>query len=262
MNVTVKSGWRKVLVLITFFVMLAVNALANILPLNGITTGQVSDRLPNLFTPMPYTFAIWGAIYLMLLVYVVFQIKKAQPDSDARRDKALNRTALLFALSSLLNSGWIFAWHYGHLTVSVVLIVSMLLCLLLINVQFRKPPYTTKEELTLRIPFGLYFGWVTVATVANITGWLVSRNWDGFGLAPELWTAIMVVVATMIACIVTLRLRNAAYGAAVLWALTGILVRHLSSAAFHGRYPLVLAALALSMAGMILVLFRSQRKPD
>ena len=240
--------------------MLTVNSLANILPLNGITTGQVSDRLPNLFTPMPYTFAIWGAIYLMLLVYVVFQIKKARLDGDVHREKALNRTSVLFALSSLLNAGWIFAWHYGHLSLSVVLIVLMLLCLLLINWQFRTPPYTTREELALRIPFGLYFGWVTVATVANITGWLVSRNWDGFGLTPEVWTAIMVLVATLIACITTLRLRNAAYGAAVLWALAGILVRHLSSVAFNGRYPLVLAALALSMAGMILVLFRSQRK--
>ena len=193
MEVTVKSGWRKMLVLVTFLVMLAVNTLANVLPLNGVTTGDVSDNLPNLFTPMPYTFAIWGAIYLLLLVYVVFQLMKPKPDGDVRREKALNRTAMLFAVSSLLNAAWIFAWHYRHVTISMGIILLMLVSLLLINWQFRTPPYTMREELALRIPFGLYFGWVTVATIANITGWLVSVNWNGFGIAPDVWTAVMIM---------------------------------------------------------------------
>ena len=260
MEVTVKSGWWKGMVLVSFLVMLVVNTLANVLPFNGVTTGEVSDRLPNLFTPMPYTFAIWGVIYLMLLVYVIFQLKKSRPGGDARRTKALNPTAALFTVSSLLNAGWIFAWHYGHVTISVGIILLMLISLILINWQYRTPPYTAREELALRIPFGLYFGWVTVATIANITGWLVSVKWNGFGIAPDVWTAIMVLVGALIAGFATLHFRNAAYGVAVLWALAGILVRHWSPAELNAKYPLVLAALAVAMVGMVLVLIANLRK--
>ncbi len=255
MDVTVRTPWRKAGVLLSFIVMVVVNALANTLPLNGLQTGQVADRFQNLFTPAPITFAIWGAIYLLLLVYVIFQLLPAKGAADPARQAMLNEVSLLFTATSLLNAAWIFAWHYEQIALSMGLMVLILLGLMRVAWLLRAPHCNPKEELALRMPFGLYFGWITVATVANIAVLLKSIAWNGFGIADPVWMAIILVVATAIAAATMYRIRSVAYGLAVIWAFAGILIRHTSPLWYNGQYGLVvgltIAMLAVLVAALV-----------
>ena len=256
MDVTVRTPWRKIGVLLAFLVMVTVNALANALPLNGVPTGAVADRYQNLFTPAPLTFAIWGAIYLLLLVYILFQLLPAKGEATIARQAMLKELSLLFMGTSLVNAGWIFAWHYDRITLSVVLMVILLLGLMRAAWLLRVPHCSPKEELALRVPFGLYFGWITVATVANVTVLLKSLHWDGLGISEPVWTAIILVVGAAIAAVTMYRIRNVAYGVAVLWAFAGILYRHLSPQWYGGQHGLVvgftIAMLAVLVAALVL----------
>ncbi len=239
MDVTVRQPWLKIAVVLAFLLMLTVNALANALPINGMQTGAVSDLYPNLFTPAPYTFAIWGAIYLMLLVYVAFQLLPAKGVQSPGQKKLLRELALLFTGTSLLNAGWILAWHYRALGLSVAVMALLLLGLMRAGWLLRQPHCDPREELALRIPFGLYFGWITVATVANVTVMLKNLNWNGLGLSEDVWMAVILVVAAAIAAVTMYRIRSVAYGLAVLWAFIGILVRHTSAQWYAGGHSLV-----------------------
>lgn len=254
MDVSVSSRWLRIGVLLIFVGMVAVNALANALPLNGVNTGQVSALYPNLFTPAPYTFGIWGLIYLMLAVYTGFQVLGRSVAEGPRR-KMLTEVAKLFIGTSILNAGWIFAWHYGQMALTAVLMLGLLIGLARIGWLLRTPHCSPVEELALRIPFALYFGWITVATVANITVLLVHLQWDGFGIAAPIWTALILTVASVIAAVTMYRIRSVAYGLAVVWAFVGILVRQTSANGLQGMYPLVTGftvALLVGLVGMLI----------
>lgn len=263
MEVTVKQVWRKAAVALAFVVMLTVNALANVLPINGIQTGDVSNLYPNLFTPAPYTFAIWGAIYLLLLAYVAFQLLPVKATTDPVRQKMLREIALLFTGTSLLNAGWIFAWHYRALELSMVLMVLLLLGLMRIGWLLRQPHCNPREELALRMPFGLYFGWITVATIANAAALLKDLQWNGFGLSDEVWMIAILIVGAAIAAVTMYRIRSVAYGLAVLWAFIGILVRHASAQWYGGAYGAVVAVtvamIALLAAGVTVTAVHMRR---
>jgi len=254
MEVTVKRTWIKVGVLLSFLVMVTVNALANILPINGINTGAAADRYPNLFTPAPLTFAIWGAIYLALLVYVIFQLQPAKASDDTVRQKTLEKVGKLFIFSSLLNTAWIFTWHYNQIPLSVAVMLLILLSLIRIGWLLREPHCSPKEEIALRIPFGLYFGWITVATIANITVLLVQLGWNGFGITPEVWTAIIIAVGALIATSTMYSVRNVAYGLAVIWAFSGIMNRHLSPTWYGGQYTLIVVVTSISIGVLLATL--------
>jgi len=254
MDVTVQKTWIKWGVLLSYLLMLTVNALANALPLNGLNTGQVANSYPNLFTPAPLTFGIWGVIYLSLAVYVTFQLLRRKSDVPAARQPMLEEIGKLFILTSVLNAGWILAWHYLQIEISVLVMVLLLLSLIRIGWLLRAPHCAPLEELALRIPFGLYLGWITVATVANVTALLVHYGWDGFGLPETFWTAAILTVALAIASVTMYRLRSVAYGLAVTWAYTGILIKHLSSTGFAGAYPLITGFVIGSLAVLTVML--------
>ena len=254
MDVTVRATWRKIGVLAAYIVMLTVNALANILPLNGKDTGAISNQYANLFTPAPLTFAIWGAIYLLLLIYVIAQLLPTKTEAVIARQAMLRELSSWFMVTSLLNAGWIFAWHYEQIALSMVIMVALLLGLMRVAWMLRAPHCNFREELTLRIPFGLYFGWITVATIANATVLLKSLSWNGFGISDPVWTVILLTVGAAIAAVTMYRIRSVAYGLAVLWAYAGILNRHLS-APYSGQYGLVIgftvAMLVVLLAALI-----------
>ena len=233
----------KILVAVTYLAMVGTNVLANALPLNGRGTGEVSDAYPSLFTPAGLTFAIWGVIYLLLGAHVLYQLF-----GDRDGDPALlNRVGVLFSISSLANTAWVFAWHYDHIALSAVLIVVILVCLALIVTTLRRANLTGRQRLLVGLPFSVYFGWSTVATVANMTVLLVSRKWDGFGLPDATWAVIIVLVAMAIGTITMLRNRDVAYGLVLIWAFVGILIRQTSSDGLAGRYPAIIAAVVASL---------------
>ncbi|PKM94680.1 MAG: lantibiotic ABC transporter permease [Firmicutes bacterium HGW-Firmicutes-1] len=231
------SLFIKVFVSITFLAMILVNALANSIPINGIGTGQVSDYYKNLFAPAGITFAIWGLIYLLLAGYTLYQLGVFQ---GSNKSDLLNRVGVCFSISSIANAVWIFSWHYQVIAVSMVLMIIILGCLIFINKEINKAELISREKFFVRLPFSVYFGWITVATIANVTTLLVSIGWDGFGLPEQTWTVMILLVGAAIGIATTLRNKDMAYGLVIIWAYAGILLKHLSESGFSKQYPTVI----------------------
>lgn len=223
----------------TFIVMVVTNALANILPINGMTTGAVSDAYPNLFAPAALTFAIWGVIYTGLFMFIIYQsgiIKQ----SRQRLAHTLEVIGPYFWISSLANTLWIFAWHYEWMGLSLILMIVILVSLILINVRLFDTKMNTLETWTVRVPFSIYFGWITVATIANVTVFLVSINWNGFGLSDEFWTIGAIIAGVVISMTTAWRLKNIVYSLVIIWAYFGIWVKHTSANGFNSEYPAII----------------------
>lgn len=236
----------RILVVLTYLAMIAANVAANALPLNGRRTGDISDAYPSLFTPAGVTFSIWGLIYLLLGAHVLYQLGLFGDRPQTAAEAALlNRVGVLFALSSLLNTAWIFAWHYDLIPLSAVLLVAILTCLGLIVTTVRRANLTVRQRWFIGIPFSVYFGWSTVAVVSNITVLLVYWNWDRFGIAEWVWAVIIVLVAMAIGTMTLLRNRDIAYGLVLIWAFVGILIRQTTDLA--GRYPAIIVAVVASL---------------
>ncbi len=251
MNKKSKENILKFTVLITFLIMLLVNALANLLPINGITTGEVSDAYANLFAPAAVTFSIWGLIYLLLAAYTLYLFGLFNEE----REKSLiqlRSISINFAVSSVANALWIFSWHYRIIWLSVLLMIILLLCLVRINKISGKLTLSVKEKFFIKLPFSVYFGWITVATIANVTAFLVSLGWGGFGLPESFWTVIMIIIGTLIGNGVILRHKDMAYGLVLVWAYIGILIKHLSNYGFAGEYPSVIVATSFCIVVILL----------
>ena len=238
--------WIKVFVVITFILMVAVNALANLLPINGVDTGAVSDSYANLFAPAGLTFLIWGLIYLLLAIYTIYQLT-IKKDSELGSG-LLNKVGIIFSVSSLANTLWIFTWHYNIIYLSMVLMAVILVCLIMIVGTIRKQTLGVKDKLMVKLPFSIYFGWITVATIANATVLLVSLGWNGFGLAQEVWTIIILAVGAVIGILTIIRNKDYSYGLVILWAYAGILIKHLSKSGFAGMYQSVVIAVIACLA--------------
>ncbi|ADE35657.1 hypothetical protein [Methanohalophilus mahii] len=230
----------KIATAITFSIMVIVNALANILPINGITTGQISDSYPNLFAPAGWAFAIWGLIYLLLAGYTLYQLGVFQGTATSVKTGLLSKIGIIFSISSIANAAWIFAWHYQIIPLSLILIVVILVCLILINQRINREQLSATEKLFIGLPFSVYFGWITVATIANATILLVSWNWQGFGLAEPIWTVIIIVLGFLIGALTMLKNRDIAYGLVIVWAYAAILSKHISPEGFAGQYPVII----------------------
>lgn len=240
----------KILVAVTYLAMVGTNYLANGLPLNGRRTGDVSNAYPSLFTPAGVTFSIWGVIYLLLGAHVLYQLGLFRDGPEtAEQGALLNRVGVLFSISSLANTAWVFAWHYDVIGLSAVLITVILVCLASIVTTLRRANLVGRQRWLVGVPFSVYFGWTTVAVVANMTVLLVSLDWNGFGLSDALWATVMVLVAAGIGTATMLRNRDAAYGAVLIWAFAGILLRQVSGSGngLDGRYPSIIAAAAAAL---------------
>jgi hypothetical protein len=212
---------------IVFFVLLtlAVNGLANALPLNGLTTGEISDRFEVYFVPAGYVFSIWGLIYLGLIGYAIFQALPSQ-----RQNTRLRSIAGFFVLASFANMVWLFLWHYEQFVGTLVAMLVLLLCLIAIylRLEIGRGKVSFGETWLVRLPFSIYLGWISVATVANVTSLLDYLNWDGFGLSPELWMIVVLAIVVILTSVVSFSRKDLAYVLVILWALAGIAIKHAS----------------------------------
>jgi len=240
----------KIFTTVSFVVMVSINALANIIPINGVKTGQVSDFYSNLFTPASFTFAIWGLIYLLLAGYVLHQLGLFQ---SANKKDLFDRVGLYFSVSSIANALWIFSWHYQLIALSMLLMIVILVCLILINQEITKKDLVLKEKFFIRLPFSIYFGWITVATIANATTLLVSLGWDGFGISGQVWTVIIIVTGLAIAIATMLKNKDIAYGLVIIWAYAGILIKHISINGFAFQYPAIIITVIISIILLLIV---------
>jgi benzodiazapine receptor len=219
------SSWKPVLLqsfnVAVFAVTVIVNGLASSLALNGVTTAEVSDLYFTLVTPAGYVFSIWGVIYTLLLLFVVFQALPSQ-----REKPFLEQISVLFILSGVFNVVWLFLWHYDQIVLSVVLMFALLATLIAVYMRLGigKTSVTLKERLFVHLPFSVYLGWITVASIANVASALVSIQWDGFGLASETWAVLVIAVAVLITLVVIATRKDVAYSLVLVWALVGIAV--------------------------------------
>lgn len=225
--------------------MVVVNYMAVLLPLNGRSTGEISDAYPNLFAPAGVTFSIWGLIYTLLLLYVIYQFTRSD-------DVVVGKINRIFMVNALLNAAWIFAWHYDVIWASVLIMLALLVTLIKIADILRAQTFSAKEKFFVRLPFSIYFGWITVATIANISVFLVSLGWNGFGLADYVWTCIILLVGALIGIVRMRHDGNVPYGLVIVWAYLGILLKHVSASGFDGQYTSIITTVSVCLA---LVLF-------
>lgn len=255
---------RKILILqvgniIAYFVMIITNAMANILPINNQTTGAVSDKYPNLFAPIGVTFSIWGLIYLLLGLFVLYQLGLFTRLSRSH-EAAVLRTGWLFVLSSFANALWIFLWHYDLILASFAVMVILLACLALLVRNSERETTGNTGFWLYRLAFSVYLGWISVATIANATALLVFLEWNGFGLSEWFWTLLVMVAGTVLAFLYLLLNKDVAYALVVVWAFAGILWKHV--AVFELEYfQIVIGASVLScliLAGIARTLIGKQ----
>jgi hypothetical protein len=218
-----KDTLRQSVDLLAVIATIAINGLANALPLNGQTTGEISDRFKVYFVPAGYVFSIWGLIYVALIAFAVYQALPAQRDNPR-----LYRIGYLFALSCVANIAWLFLWHYEVFPLTLVAMLALLLLLIAIylRLDIGRARVPTAEKWLVHVPFSIYLGWITVATIANVTSLLDYLKWSGWGISPEAWTVIMLVAAVGIASAVSLTRGDVAYMLVIVWALAGIAVKH------------------------------------
>jgi hypothetical protein len=217
-----KDKLRQIVVIVTILITLVVNGLANALPLNGLNTGQISDRFKVYFVPAGYVFAIWGVIYLGLIAFAIFQALPSQ-----RENPRMQTTGWWISLGGLANSIWIFCWHYQQfpLTLIAMLVLLGTLIITYLRLGIGQTTVPAAENWAVRLPFSIYLGWITVATVANVTDVLDYWKWNGFGITPEIWMSIVLAAVLVIAALVNFTRRDIAYTAVILWALAGISVK-------------------------------------
>jgi len=247
-----------ILNLLGFLGTVIVNGLANALPINDKTTGELSDLYPNLFVPAGVTFSIWGLIYLLLAIFVIYQLMPSVR-RDAQRGSFIQRIGLLFFISCLANIGWIFAWHYENVALSLVFMIVLFGSLLAIYLRLRigKADAKRLERYLVHLPFSVYLGWITIATIANVTALLVDLNWNMFGLGEQFWTVTVIIVGIAIALSVLFTRKDIYYCLVVDWALLGILLKRLSAATpEQGVVGVTIAGLALITVGIIVQVVR------
>jgi benzodiazapine receptor len=235
---------RQVLNVLGTVVTLLLGFLANALPLNGQTQAEISARYPVLFTPAGYVFSIWGLIYIGLVAFSVYQALPAQ-----RENPLLRRIGYWYVASSVANAAWLLLWHYDLLVLSMVAMLGILVSLVVIYVRLGIGLVQAAPALRwcVHVPFSIYLAWVTVATVANASVVLYATNWGGWGLAPEVWTVIMMLAAAAISVLLNLSRPSLAWTLVITWSLVGIAARHTST-------PILMAP-ALALAVGILVVW-------
>lgn len=243
----------KLLVTIVYIIMIATNAAAVLLPLNGMTTQEVSDSYPNLFAPAGLTFAIWSVIYLLLAGFVVYQWLKPTTQSILAESQMSEKLRNLFIISSILNSIWLVAWQYLQIDLSVVIMLALLIVLIYINRLLTTATLTKKDYIFVRLPFSIYFGWITIATIANITAFLVDKNIAFLQNNQVLWTIVILIIGLFIISATIISNQDIAYGLAALWAYYGILVKHQAADGWNGSYPTIITAVIVCLVILVIV---------
>jgi hypothetical protein len=244
---------RQVVVVASVLATITVNILADALPINGLNTGAISDGFHVFFVPAGYVFSIWGLIYVGLLAYAAYQAMPSQ-----RENPRLQSTGWWIALGGLANMSWIFLWHYElfplTLAAMIVLLGSLIVTYLYLGTG--RVPSSAAETWAVRVPFSIYLGWITVATIANVSDVLDFLKWSGFGIAPQIWMVVILIAVLVIASLMNLIRRDLAFALVILWALAGIVVKQSATS-------LVANATGLTAALVVVTLIIGQflRKP-
>ncbi len=252
MVINLKYKLLQILNILSLLAVIIVNALANALPINDLTTGEISAMFPNLFTPAGITFSIWGLIYLLLAGFIFYQARGLLGKRELNKE-LLDRINILFIISSLANIVWIFTWHYLKIELSflIMLILASSLIIIYRRLKTAQRGVKAKERLFVHLPFSIYTAWITVATLANLTVLFV--EWDIYAvIIPEiLWTITMIAIATAVGIYIYQKYRDIYYNLVIIWALLGIVIQRVFIAE-----QLVLSVVIAAVAGVLTIASR------
>jgi hypothetical protein len=192
--------------------------------MNNTTIGEISGNLTTLFTPAGYAFAIWGLIYLSLFGFIIYQGRSLFV--KVNDDDFVVKTGWWFTISCIANSAWVFSWLYEFTGLSVLCIFILLFSLLkiVLNNNMERWDAPIPVIVFLWWPFVIYSGWVTVASIANVSAWLVKMEWAGFGISETGWTVIMILIAGFVNFLVTWKRNMREFALVGVWALVAIAV--------------------------------------
>lgn len=249
-----------ILNVLLFAGMITVNALANALPLNGLNTGELSAFYPNLFVPAGLTFSIWGLIYTLLFIYVLFALIMSLKGTIS--GILTIKSQLAFAATCLLNSAWIFMWHYKLIVWSEIMMLSLLFSLIFLFYQTQNFCVKGwKKCLYVKIPVQVYLGWITVATIANTTALLVAKNWNAWGIPDNVWTITMILVGAAVTVLVLWRSHSIAYALVVIWAYTGIIIKRAAQDVLY-KDIIFTSALSIGLILVVVVYLLFKKRPE
>jgi hypothetical protein len=255
--VAVNSTLLKWMNIVAFALTVLVNSLAGGTRILGSKlTAEISDANPTLITPAGYVFSIWGIIYILLGVFVVFQALPSQKGRDYPE-----KIGWLFVLSSMFNIVWLFLWQFEYLVFSVVLMFLLLASLIAVYLRLKigKSTVTFREKLAVHMPFSVYLGWITIASIADVSATLVSLNWAGLGVSAESWAILVVIVALIITLLVITTRKDVAYALVIIWALVGIAVKQSSNQTIFMLTEISAIIVAIGLVATILLTMLRQR---
>ncbi len=251
------SGSLKWANILAFILTVFVNGLAGSTTiLGGKSTAQVSDMYPTLITPAGYVFSIWGVIYILLGIFVIYQAFAGAHGKQYRE-----RIGWLFVSSCVLNIIWLFLWQFGYLSLSVFIMFLLLANLILIYLRLGigKSRDAIFGRLAAHLPFSVYLGWITIASIANVASALVFLSLDGIVTNPVVWSTSVIIVALLITLTVLATRKDVAYTLVVIWALIGISVKQSENSMIVVITETGAAILAIAVVA-VLIYFITRKK--
>ncbi|MFW9919354.1 MAG: hypothetical protein ACFFED_07130 [Candidatus Thorarchaeota archaeon] len=218
------SKFLQIMNVIAVIAAIVFNALVNIIPVNNITTGAVSDAFPNLFTPPGYVFAIWAVIYTLAIIFMVYQVR-----SNQRAESYLGQIGILYLVGSIINIVWLVVFHFSYgnevlFPITTLLILGFLVTLLLIYTRLGigLSEVSVGQKLGVHLHISVYLGWISLASIANIAS-MINVIVPGIALETQvLWTTLILIVALVLTMLMLFLRRDFAYGLVVIWASVGI----------------------------------------
>ncbi len=238
-----KKAWINGLFLL---VTLVINTLGALGFINGLSQKEISDMFVTLITPSPSTFRIWSVIYSLLIISIIVMIVKKD---DSYYKNAVTQISTLFWVSCILNISWIVAFSYVQIELSVLFILGFVITLSLICQKLLK--IQDRKRWLLPLSFGIYTGWLFIATVVNIAAMLVKLKWNGFGIAADIWAIIILIIAILLVVAVLSKIRNAMFPLPIAWAYFGIYQFLNAPAGFKGEFGLLQN---IALAGMVVLI--------
>ena len=220
---------HSVLNLLSVVIVIGVNYISQALRLNDTTIGELSAKYDNLFTPASYAFAIWGIIFIGLFAYAIFQVRRAF--FSTKESDFIQQTGYWFITANLLNAAWVFAFVYDYTGLSVLIMFGILFSLIkiILNTNMERWDAPIATIAFVWWPICLYSGWITVATIANISAYLSKLGWDGMPLSEIGWTIIMIGIAVILNLLMIWKRNMREFALVGVWALFAIYIRHKDS---------------------------------
>lgn len=243
----------KVILIILYLTIIIVSISVCIIPINGNTIWQLADLYPSLIRPANYTYSIMIPIELLLLGFTLFQLGLFDKGKINNKMELFSGVRILYIVSSISYIAWIFALLNDYTALSLMLIIVVLISMISINKITNVEAVTFREKLFIKLPFSIYFGWITYATFINVSSFLESIGWQAFGIPEMVWTSIVIILSVFISLAVILKYKNIAFGLTIIWSYIGLVVKHISKGGYNGQYPAILVTLTVSIILLLAV---------